>query len=91
MKKLFNLKTIILTSTFIMSLTLLGATNSQAVLQANQATHQNPATKNGATWITQIRQMETTGQTMGLDETLNGLDATSESNGIDVHMMLPTE
>ena len=28
---------------------------------------------------------------MGLTETLNGLNATSASNGIDVHMMLPTE
>ncbi len=64
---------------------------SKAALQANPTTHKSPVTKYGATWIKQIRQMETTGQTMGLDETLNGLEATSEENGIDVHMMLPTE
>lgn len=64
---------------------------SKAALQANPTTHATPASKTGAAWITQIRQMETTGQTMGLNETLNGLNATSEENGIDVHMMLPTE
>lgn len=65
-------------------------TKSKAALQANPTTHANPVNKNGATWQTQIRQMETTGQTMGLDEILDGLEAT-EDNGIDVHMMLPTE
>ena len=64
---------------------------SKAALQANPTTHATPASKTGAAWQTQIRQMETTGQTMGLNETLSGLNATSESNNIDVHMMLPSE
>lgn len=91
MKKMVNLKTIVLTGTLTVSLIILGTTNSQAALQANQATHKSPATKKGAAWLTSIRQMETTGQTMGLDEILDGINATSEENGIDVHMMLPTE
>lgn len=64
---------------------------SKAALQANPTTHETPVTKYGVQWITEIRQMETTGQTMGLNETLDGLNATSDENGIDVHMMLPTE
>lgn len=91
MKRRFNLKTFILTGTITIILTLLGTTNSKAVLQANPTTHASPAGKNGSTWITAIRQMETVGQTMGLSETLNGLNATSTSNKIDVHMILPTE
>ncbi len=63
----------------------------QAALQANPTTHVNPVSKAGASWITEIRQMETVGQTMGLEETLDGLNATSQSNNIDVHMMLPNE
>lgn len=91
MKRRFNLKTLILTGTLTISLILLGTTNSKAVLQANPTTHASPIGKTGASWITEIRQMETVGQTMGLSETLNGLNATSASNKIDVHMMLPTE
>lgn len=91
MKKLFNLKKISLTCVFILTLLLLGTTNSKAVLQANPTTHANPIRKKGSAWITEIRQMETANQTMGLTETLNGRDATSVSNNIDVHMMLPTE
>lgn len=91
MKRRFKLKSFILTGTLTIILTLLGTTNSKAVLQANPTTHASPVNKAGASWITEIRQMETVGQTMGLSETLNGLNATSTSNKIDVHMMLPTE
>ncbi len=65
--------------------------HSKATLQANKATHQSPVAKTGAAWMTEIRQMETTGQTMGLEATLEGVNETSQSNGLDVHMMLPTE
>ena len=42
--------------------------------------------------MTQIRQIETSGNAMGLSETLNSdLTSSSESNGIDVHMMKSTE
>lgn len=91
MKIRFNLRSFILTGTLTIILTLLGTTNSKAVLQANPTTHASPVSKAGASWITEIRQMETVGQTMGLSKTLNGLNATSTSNKIDVHMMLPTE
>lgn len=66
---------------------------SKAVLQANPTTHANPVTAYGANWLTSIRKMETTGQTMGLNETLesDGYTTSGEDNGIDVHMMLPTE
>lgn len=86
-----NLKIVILTGVLVLAMLLLGATKSQAALQANPTTHASPVAKGGPTWMTEIRQMETTGQTMGLNETLSGLNATSESNHIDVHMMLPTE
>lgn len=93
MKKMFNLKTIVLTGTLTVSLIILGTTNSQAALQANPTTHANPVTAYGANWFTSIRNMETTGQTMGLNETLesDGYTTSGEDNGIDVHMMLPTE
>lgn len=70
---------------------LLSSNQVQAALQANATTHANPVSKAGAAWITEIRQMETVGQTMGLTETLEGLNATGDSNNIDVHMMLPNE
>lgn len=91
MKRKFNFKMTILTGVFVLGTIVLGTTKSQAVLQANPTTHKSPANKVGSAWITEIRKMETSGQTMGLNETLNGLEATSESNHIDVHMVLPTE
>lgn len=43
-------------------------------------------------WMKNIRNMETVGETMGLSEVLNSdLTASSESNGIDVHMIRSTE
>lgn len=65
---------------------------AQAVLQANPNT--NGATQDVLTsWMTNIRNMETSNQAMGLDETIDGTTkkATSESNNIDVHMIKTTE
>ena len=64
----------------------------KAALQSNPNT-QYKTVYNPTTWMTQIRQIETSGNAMGLSETLDttSLIATSESNGIDVHMMKSTE
>lgn len=63
----------------------------KAALQSNPNT-QYKTHYNSTTWMTQIRQIETSGNAMGLSETLNSdLTSSSESNGIDVHMMKSTE
>ena len=64
----------------------------KAALQSNPNT-QYKTNYNPTTWMTQIRQIETSGNAMGLSETLDttSLIATSESNGIDVQMMKSTE
>ena len=63
----------------------------KASLQANQNTQYTKG--NSATnWIKAIREMELAGEAMGLSETLNeDLTASSNSNGIDVHMVRTTE
>ena len=74
-----------------MIMILLSGGISQAALQANPNTH-GKKTLNLSSWISQIRQMEATDGAMGLAETIgSNLTATSESNGIDVHMMKTTE
>lgn len=63
----------------------------KAVLQSNPNT-QYKTQYDPTTWMTQIRQIEKSGNAMGLSETLNSdLTSSSESNGIDVHMMKSTE
>lgn len=63
----------------------------KAALQSNPNT-QYKTQYDPTTWMTQIRQIETSGNAMGLSETLNSdLTSSSESNGIDVHMMKSTE
>lgn len=73
-------------------LTLLNPIQVSAVLQSNGGT---PATKGVDDWILAIRQMEATGGTLGLNETINttGLLPTEESgsNGLDCHMEKNTE
>ena len=70
---------------------MIGGSRSKAVLQANQTTHTSPKTATGASWMEEIRKMETSGQTMGLTETLNADLSPKTSNNIDVHMMRTTE
>lgn len=63
----------------------------KASLQANQNT-QYTKDDSATNWIKTIRQMESAGEAMGLSETLNeDLTASSNSNGIDVHMVRTTE
>lgn len=72
---------------------ILSTGRSQAALQANPTTHATPKSLTGTNWITVIRQMEETGQTMGLTETIDTETklGTTESNNIDVHMIKTTE
>lgn len=65
---------------------------SRAALQSNPNTYYTK-TDTSNNWIVNFRNMETTGQAMGLTESINGttLVPTSSSNGIDVHMMKTTE
>ena len=87
MKKSIFIKIILI----ILFLVIISAGNVNAMYQSTPYTHQNPALKTWDTWQTSIRQMETENQVMGLTETLNGTNATSASNNIDVHMMKGTE
>lgn len=66
------------------------STGVNAALQSNGGT---VATKKIDDWIVQIRQMEASGGTLGLSETINktGLLATTNSNGLDCHMEKNTE
>lgn len=61
-----------------------------AALQANKDTH-NKKTVTPTDWITQIREMEKGGGSMGLAETQNANLTPVGSNNIDVHMMRSTE
>ena len=93
MKERRNMKKILITTVLITAgIVAIGGNTSKAALQANATTHASPTSKTGAYWIEEIRKMETSGQTMGLTETL-GTDLTSSSgsNNIDVHMMRTTE
>lgn len=92
MKNTKKLKQILVISTLLLGMLSIGGTNSQAALQANAATHSKGKTDSGASWITSIRQMEASGQTMGLNEKIKAdLTTDGDSNNIDVHMMKSTE
>ena len=70
---------------------LLPVGNVNASLQANPNTH-NKKVDGPTNWMSNIRSMEKSGEAMGLSETLNSdLTASSDSNGIYVHMMKSTE
>ena len=70
---------------------LMPFSNVKASLQANPNTH-NTKGDYETNWMSNIRSMEKSGEAMGLSETLNSdLTASSDSNGIDVHMMKSTE
>ena len=85
------LKQILVTAMLATTLLITNAGISKAALQANQNTQYTKRDTLG-NWLKSFRQMETTGGAMGLEETLNeDLTSSSESNGIDVHMMRTTE
>ena len=69
---------------------LLPVGNVKASLQANPNTQY---TKYDAltSWMVNIRNMEKSGEAMGLSETFNPDYTSTSSNGIDVHMMKSTE
>ena len=92
MKEKRSMKKVMMTTMLVTAgILMIGGTSSKAALQANMTTHNAKGTKTGAQWIEQIRQMETAGQTMGLNETLNTDLSPKTSNNIDVHMMRSTE
>ena len=85
-------KILTLTVSFSIGIVLLGTGKVEAALQANPTTHSKGKITTGASWIQSIREMETSGQTMGLNETINTSTlVASSSNNIDVHMMKTTE
>ena len=86
-----KLKQILVTSALVLGILTIGGTSSKAALQANSATHATGKTATGASWIQSIREMEKSGQTMGLNETINADLTPASSNNIDVHMMRTTE
>lgn len=75
---------------FILVLVLQSNVNA-AALQSNGNT---AATKEIDNWLLQVRQMETLGGTLGLDDTINSstLKSTAATpNGLDIHMEKNTE
>ena len=73
----------------IINLIALQSNTAYAALQANQNA---PTSKNRNTWITEIRQMENLGGTLGLNQNINAdLTSQGESNNIDIHMQKNTE
>lgn len=84
------LKFLVIIGLLTILLTTISTTQVQAVLQSNGGTS---ATKKIVDWLVNIRGMEATGGTLGLNETINtkGLLATTESNGLDCHMQKNTE
>lgn len=89
-----NLKKQIVTIVLLMLISIvLPQISKAAVLQANPTTNSSPTETKPTNWVNNVRTMETTGQAMGLTETVASKTAlgTTESNGIDVHMMKNTE
>ena len=69
---------------------LLPVGNVKASLQANPNTHYKKV-DTIENWMVNIRNMEKSGEAMGLSETFNPDYTSTSSNGIDVHMMKSTE
>ena len=61
---------------------------SQAALQSNGG---SPTAKNINDWMMGIRQMQATGGTLGLTDTINGANLTSGNKNLDIHMQKNTE
>ena len=75
----------------LMFITLIGKGEVNAALQANGNASKADTLKN---WIKGIREMETTGGTLGLTDTINETNLTSNSetsNNLDIHMEKNTE
>lgn len=64
----------------------------KGALQSNPDTHTKKQTDTPENWMINVRNMEKTGEGMGLSEVLNSdLTAETESNNIDVHLARSTE
>ena len=63
------------------------STKVEAALQANGGT---PITANLNNWISAVRQMQATGGTLGLTDTINN-NLTSSNKNMDIHMQKNTE
>lgn len=87
-KKMNNKIKILLILVLTAMLVLLVQSNQvQAALQSNGAT---PATGNLNDWIKAVRQMQATGGTLGLSDTINN-NLTSSNKNMDIHMEKNTE
>ena len=83
-------KKIIIILMLIISFSLIFQINTvQAALQSNENAG---VTKNRDTWMKEIRKMETSGESLGLEETQNeNLTFKEKSNKLDIHMQKNTE
>lgn len=75
----------------VMGLMILSTTNVQAALQANGNSSKTDTLMN---WFVNIRNMESTGGTLGLTDTINNSTLSStatKSNNLDIHMEKNTE
>ena len=89
MREKTKLKLILLV-VVLAAMVLLPVGNVKASLQANPNTQYTKA-DGLASWMVNIRNMEKSGEAMGLSETFNSDYTSTSSNGIDVHMMKSTE
>lgn len=78
----------ILLGTIIFAIIVLVANKSNAGLQSNGDT---PATKNINDWMLEVRKMQTSGGTLGLSDTINESNLTSNNTNLDIHMEKNTE
>ena len=85
-----KIKKIGITIILMAMMLMLSGGGVKAVLQANPNTH-GVKTLKLSSWISQVRQMEAAGGAMGLNETIGADLTSSESNGIDVHLIKTTE
>ena len=89
MREKTKLKLILLVVLLVV-MVLLPVGNVKASLQANPNT-QYIKGDSLSNWMVNIRNMEKSGEAMGLSETFNPDYTSTSSNGIDVHMMKSTE
>lgn len=75
----------------VMMAMVMNAGEAKAALQANPNTHYYKRVAIFSNWMRLFREMETTGNAMGLNEELEENLTPKESNSIDVHMMRSTE
>lgn len=91
MKKIKILRQVLGIIVLTLMILITNVSSVNATLQANPETHGKKVDKS-TNFIRTIREMEKTGQAMGLNETLKAdLTSESDSNNIDVHMMKSTE